>query len=101
MNACYLSADPTFTFKNIIRALKPVVVWKTLGVELDISPTKMKEIDVNNRGQVEECKHDMIQFWMESDKSCSWERLIEALTMCDQLVLAETIKNIYCPLHAG
>ena len=101
MNACYFSADPTFTFQNIIRAIKPVVAWKTLGAELDISPTKMKEIDVNNRGQIEECKHDMIQFWMESDKSCSWERLIEALNMCDQLVLAETIKNTYCPLHAG
>ena len=37
LNACYPSAGPTFTFRNIICALKPVVVWETLGVQLDIN----------------------------------------------------------------
>ena len=101
LNACYPSADPTFTFKNIINALKPVVEWKTLGVQLDISATRIKEIDVNNRGHVAECKHDMIQFWLESDTSCSWKKLIEALNMCDQLVLTERIRSTYCPLYEG
>ena len=99
--ACYLSADPTFTLKNITSALKPVVEWKTLGVQLDISGTKIKEIDVNNRGQVAECKHDMVQFWLESDTSCSWKKLVDALNTCDQSVLAEKIKSTYCLLNEG
>ncbi|KAL5517308.1 hypothetical protein EMCRGX_G002839 [Ephydatia muelleri] len=88
--------DPTFTFKNIIRALRPVVQWKSLGIELEISAAKIKEIDHNNRGQVAECKHDMVQFWLESDSSSSWRKLIDALISNDQSVLAEEIKNTYC-----
>ena len=86
--ACYLSADPTFTLKNITSALKPVVEWKTLGVQLDISGPKIKEID-------------MVQFWLESDTSCSWKKLVDALNTCDQSVLAEKIKSTYCLLNEG
>ncbi|KAL5488512.1 hypothetical protein EMCRGX_G017454 [Ephydatia muelleri] len=93
--------DPTFTLKNITSALKPVVEWKKLAVQLDISGTKIKEIDVNNRGQMAECKHDMVQFWLESDTSCSWKKLVDALNTCDQSVLAEKVKSTYCPLHEG
>ena len=70
--------------------------WKSLGTELEISPAKIKEIDVNNRGQVAECKHDMVQFWLESDTSCSWNKLIDALISNNQSVLAEEIRNSYC-----
>eukprot|EP00731_Ephydatia_muelleri_P002631 Em0001g2631a len=93
--------DPTFTFKNVIRALRPVIQWKSLGVELEISAAKIKEIDNNNRGQVAECKHDMVQFWLESDSSSSWRKLIDALISNDQSVLAEEIKNTYCQIPQG
>ena len=96
-----LSSDPTFTFRNVIRALKPVVQWKSLGVELEISAAKIKEFDHNNRGQVAECKHDMVQFWLESDSSSSWRKLIDALISNDQTVLAEEIKNTYCQTPQG
>ena len=75
--------------------------WKSLGTELEISPAKIKEIDVNNRGQVKECKHDMVQFWLESDTSCSWNKLIDALISNDQSVLAEEIRNTYCHSSQG
>ena len=87
--------------KNITSALKPIVEWKKLGVQLDISGTKIKVIDVNNRGQVEECIIAMVEFWLESDTSCSWMKLVDALNTCDQSVLAENIKSTYCPLHGG
>ena len=97
----FLSLDPTFTFRNVIRALRPMVQWKSLGVELEISAAKMKEIDHNNRGQVVECKHDMVHFWLESDTSSSWRKLLDALISNDQSVLAEEIKNIYCQTPQG
>ena len=96
-----LSSDSTFTFRNVIRALRPVVQWKSLGVELEISAAKIKEIDNNNRGQVAECKHDMVQFWLESNSSSSWRKLIDALISNDQSVLAEEIKNTYCQTPQG
>ena len=78
-----------------------MVKWKSLGVELEISAAKIKEIDYNNRGQIAECKHDMVQFWLESDILCSWKKLIDALILNDQSVLAEEIRNTYCHMFQG
>ena len=78
----------------VIRALRPMVQWKSLGVELEISAAKIKEIDHNNRGQVAECKHDMVQLWLESDRSSSWRKLIDALISNDQSVLTTPMSNV-------
>ena len=94
-----LYAGPTFTLKNVLNALKDVVDWKSLGVQLDISAPRIKEIDTNNRGQVADCKRDLVQYWLESDVSCSWKKLIDALKKMDKLVLAEEIESTYCPMY--
>ena len=96
-----LCADPTFTRKNVLNALKDVVEWKSLGVQLDISAPKIKEIDINNRGQVTECRCDLVQFWLESDVSYSWKKLIDALKSIGKSVLAEEIIRTYCPMYQG
>ena len=90
-----LSSDHTFTHKNILSALKEVVDWKSLGIQLHINLTKIKEIDINNRGQVADCRYDLVQFWLESDTSCSWKKLIDALSSCGHVVLAEQLKTLY------
>ena len=97
-------ADPTFTFKNVLNALKDVVNWKSLGDQLNISAAKINEIDANNRGQVAECRRALVQYWLESDLSSSWERLIGALKSIgikECVVLAEEIRTIYCPMYQG
>ena len=94
-----LYADPTFTHKNVVNALKDVVEWKSLGVQLHISASKIKEIDVNNRGQVAECRRVLLQYWLESDVSCSWKKLIAALKSIGKSVLAEEIIRTYCPMY--
>ena len=96
-----LYADPTLIHKNVLIALKDVVEWKSLGVQLDISAPKIKEIDINNRGQVADCRHDLVQFWLESDVSCSWEKLIDALESIGKSVLAEEIRITYRPMYQG
>ena len=93
--------DDTFTTKNILNALKEVVDWKLLGIQLDISASKIKEIDVNNREKVADCRYDLVQFWLESDRSCSWKKLITALRSTNHLVLAETVQSTYCPTYCG
>ena len=97
------SADPTFTLKNVLNALHAVVEWKSLGVQLDISVPKIDEIDVNNRGQVAECRYALVKFWLESDVSCSWKKLIDALLApaIGKSALAEEIRNKYCPICQG
>ena len=90
-------ADPTLTHKNIYNALKDVVDWKLLAMQLEIKVTKIEEIDVNNRGQVAQCRFDLIQFWLESDVSCSWKKLVDAIRKMDKNVLANKIIDTYCP----
>ena len=90
-----LYADPTFTHKNVVKALKDLVEWKSLGDELDISAPKINEIDINYRGQVADCRRALVQYWLESDVSCSWKKLIDALKSIDKSVLAEEIIRTY------
>ena len=96
-----LAADSSFTPKNIHSALKNLVVWKELAIQLEMSATKIEEIDVNNQRRVADCRRDMIQFWLQSDVSCSWQKLIGALKSSDQLALAKEIKSKYCPMFQG
>ena len=83
----------------MVNALKDVVEWKSLGVQLDISAPKIDEIDVNNRGQVAECRYALVQFWLQSYVSCSWKKLIDALKSTGKSVLAEEIRTTYCPMY--
>ena len=96
-----LYADPTFTLRNVLNALKDVVDWKSLGIQLNITGPKINEIDVNNRGQVPDCRFALVQYWLQSDVSCSWKRLIDALKAIDYSVLAEEIRITYCPTYQG
>ena len=93
--------DDIFTFKNILSALKDVVDWKSLGVHLDIRYSKLEEIDVNNCSQVQDCKFAMISFWLNSDDTCSWKKLVYALKSIGLHALAEEITEQYCPLYQG
>ena len=96
-----LYADPTLTHKNVLNALKDVVEWKLLGDQLNISASKIKEIDVDNRGQVADCRRALVQYWLESDVSCSWKKLTDALKSIGKSVLAEEIIRTYCPMYQG
>ena len=78
-----------------------MVDWKSLGVQLDISPAMLQEIHVNNHGQVGDCKFAMVSVWLSSDKTCSWRKLIDALKSIGLHALAEGIREQYCPLYQG
>ena len=96
-----LYADPTFTLKNVLNALKDVVEWKSLGVQLNVSGPKIDEIDINNRGQVAHCRRALVQYWLDSDVSRSWKKLIDALKSIHKSVSAEEIIRTYCPMYQG
>ena len=96
-----LAADSSFTPKNIHSALKDLVDWKSLAIQLEIGAPKIEEIDVNNQRRVADSRRDTVHFWLQSDVSCSWQKLIGALKSTDHKVLAEEIKSKYCPMFQG
>ena len=75
--------------------------WKSLGIELGITPSKIKEIDINHRGQVANCRMALIMYWLESDVSSSWKKLIDVLSNIDHAVLADDIAATYLSKNKG
>ena len=75
--------------------------WKELGVHMDIDIAKLNEIDVNHRGLVGDCRLAMVDFWLKSDTSCSWMKLIVALNSLNYATLAEKTRAEYIPQYKG
>ena len=49
----------------LVTALSTVYQWLPLGIHLGLSYSKLKVIDVNQRGQIEMCKIDMLAMWLQ------------------------------------
>ena len=99
-----LYAAPTLTLRNVLNAIREVTEWRLLGDQLNINAAKIRQIEIDNRGQVADCRRELIQYWLQSDQSCSWERLVDALRTIgirEYEVLTEQIRTTYCPWYQG
>lgn len=70
--------------KNLSNVLVEVLDWNQLGVNLDMKPHKLKEIERNKRGLIGDCRLAFIDLWLRTDVTASWEKLIEALRKMDE-----------------
>ena len=66
------------TLKNIISFLNRPDCWYELGIHLGIDKHELDRIELENRGRLQRCMNDMLQFWLDN-KDCSWSKLICAL----------------------
>ena len=71
-----------------------MVDWKSLGIELDIDSTKLSEIERNCRGTVGDCRMSMVELWLNSDTSASWNNLATALDNISQNVKAQEVREL-------
>ena len=69
--------------------------WFVYGVMLGVPVSQLKKIKSNHQGDVELCKIDMLQYWLDNTLVPSWSNVVQALEGVDQLVLAAQIKDIY------
>ena len=53
--------------------------WRTLGLELGLSPDTLKTISGNHAQSVNDCFCEMISEWLRSGSRPSWEVLMSAL----------------------
>ena len=56
---------------------------------------QLQKIESLHRGELERCKIDMLQYWLDNDVNASWKDVVRALEHTNQLVLAETVKQKY------
>jgi hypothetical protein len=81
--------------RNITNELVDVIDWESVGLELNISATKLHEIRANRMNNGPLCKISMADTWLRSDVNASWEKLADALDATNNSAQADAIRNKY------
>lgn len=91
MSLCIIEPNH-FNIKNILREISGLMEWKSLGMELGLDPAMLGDIEHNCHGIVEDCGQAMVEFWITSDTSASWDKLAAALEAISQHVKAKDVR---------
>ena len=83
------------TLQRLLEELKDANNWFVLGIFLGVPVKQLQKIESLHRGELERCKIDMLQYWLDNDVNASWKNVVRALEQTNQLVLAETVKHKY------
>ena len=90
----FLAFDASLSVKNLFNATSKVHDWYTLGIQLDIEPCRLKDIQSSNLSQ-DNHRQEMFEVWLQSDPNASWEKLIRALDNMKYHRLSESVKTNY------
>ena len=85
----------TPTLQQLLKALKTVENWFVFGAMLGVPVSQLKKIKSSCQGDVEVCKIEMLQYWLDNKLVPKWNDVILALEEADQLTLAAQIKREY------
>ena len=83
---------------QVFKALRDLVHWQFLGLELGIHYRQLTYIMHRNKGIIHNCKRDMLTLWLRRDHNVimvapSWLFLKEALRKIGENELADTIQT--------
>ena len=92
---CQPTAPDTPTLKELKNALKSVLDWHLLGVNLDLKNHQLKTIEKNHRGDDERCRTEMLICWLDNTTTPTWEAVAEALDQMEQGRIANAIRRKY------
>ena len=84
----------SLSLKNLTNALREVVDWQDLGIQLDIQYHELQKF-VSEHQTSEERKRAMLQFWLDHDTKASWKKVISALSEMQLNRVAEEIQRKY------
>ena len=93
----FLAFDASLSVKNLFNATSEVHDWYTLGIQLDIKPCTLKDIQSNGLSQ-DNRRQEMFDVWLQSDPNASWEKLIHALDNMKYCCLAVSVKTNYADI---
>ena len=84
------------TLQLLLIELKGLQNWFTYGVFLGIALPTLKLIESSyHQNQIDRCKIDMLEHWLNTNLDASWKDVVRALEQTDQLKLAATVKQKY------
>ena len=83
--------------KLLVDAIKSVSGWHNLGVHLDITMSKLQEINrIYHLYGEERIKAEMFDVWLKSCPDASWHKLVTALNEIDEKRVAKEVESRYC-----
>ena len=86
----------------LVDAVRSVSDWHSLGLHLDITVRKLKEIDrIYRFGGEERIKVEMFDVWLESCPDASWHDLVTALNAIGEKRVAQEVELRYCKQLPG
>lgn len=80
---------------NVFDAVADVSEWEDLACQLDVDLTKLNELQQSSQS-ADQCKKELLQFWVKKDKRASWTRLSQALERMRLTEIVLMIKEKYC-----
>ena len=93
---CLVLCTGTPKLQQLLKTLKPLENWFVFGVILGVPVPQLKKIESSySQRELERCKIDMLQYWLENKLIPTWKEVIQALEQSDQLVLAAQVKHDY------
>ena len=91
-----ISASPaTPTLKELSEALKSVLKWHSLGIQLGLKIHQLGTIERNHHGDNERCKTEMLICWLDKTEAPTWEAIAEALGQMEHGRVAAEIQRRY------
>ena len=62
---------------------------------LGVPVSQLKKIELDHQKDSNRCKLELLQYWLDTTLSPTWNEIIQALEKTDQLALAALIKHDY------
>ena len=94
MRVCCTDIPPP-TLEELLKELKDLDAdWVVFGVLLGVPYSQLKEIELTNKN-VGRCKLETLQYWLNNKIDASWKKIVRALELSNQYVLASKVKKKY------
>ena len=71
--------DSIPTIDKILSETREVTKWHSLGIQLEITPEDLNQIESNHSGDTERCKAEVVDFWLRNTQERTWDRLAQAV----------------------
>ena len=87
---------PLLTVVILLEELKEVDNWYMLGAYLSVPVRELNKIQsTHTQDEVERCKLEMLQYWLDTTMIASWRDIARALEQLNMLTLAARLKSKY------
>ena len=102
-NACTSPhVDGTISVVLLVDAVRSVSDWHSLGLHLDLTMGKLKEIKrIHHVDGEERIKAEMFDVWLKSCPDASWHDLLTALNEIGEKRVAKEVETRYCKQLPG